>query len=292
MVSSSECSIFVPMKTEQPAKHSRRSFIRNISFGSAFLLTGKMQSLSAAEVAYARKRSILRFAVASDIHYGQKTTPFELTTDTMIKQINRFHENSPLDFCVLNGDLIHNEKAFMPLVKQQTDKLKVPYFVSRGNHDQVSDAEWKAVWNVNLNHQHVIKQTPILIGDTSNENGDYLSADIPWFTQQLEAHKDSPHVFIFLHIPQAKWTKNAVDTPAFFTLIRQYPNVRAVFHGHEHDQDGVYMDGKLPFFFDSHVGGDWGLDYKGFRVVELLDDGTLITYMMNPVEKRNEWKSA
>jgi hypothetical protein len=56
-------------------------------------------------------------------------------------------------------------------------------------------------------------------------------------------------------------------------------------HGHEHDQDGVKMIDNIPFMFDSHVGGNWGTPYRGFRVVELLNDGTLISYMMNPTEK-------
>ena len=48
------------------------------------------------------------------------------------------------------------------------------------------------------------------------------------------------------------------------------------------------MNGKIPYLFDSHIGGNWGTAYKGFRVVELMDDGSLITYMMNPTEKMNE----
>jgi hypothetical protein len=48
------------------------------------------------------------------------------------------------------------------------------------------------------------------------------------------------------------------------------------------------MNGKIPYLFDSHIGGNWGTAYKGFRVVELMDDGSLVTYMMNPTERINE----
>jgi hypothetical protein len=48
------------------------------------------------------------------------------------------------------------------------------------------------------------------------------------------------------------------------------------------------MVDNIPFMFDSHVGGSWGTPYKGFRVLELLSDGTLLTYMMNPTEKLAE----
>jgi Icc protein len=281
--------IYAMKNTETPV-NSRRLFIRNISFASAVLLTGKINFLSAAEVAELETKVQLRFAIASDFHYGQPDTLFEQMASTVIQQMNSFHKDSKLDFCVLNGDLIHNEKTFMPQVKQIADQLKVPYYVTRGNHDHVTPEEWKAVWGTALNHDHTVKKIPIILGDTSNEKGDYLSPGLAWLEERLEAHKQHPHVFLFLHIPQYKWTKNAIDTPAFFTLIHRYPNVRAVFHGHEHDQDGVNMHGKLPFLFDSHVGGNWGTAYKGFRVVELLDDGTLVTYMMNPGVKMNELK--
>lgn len=133
-----------------------------------------------------------------------------------------------------------------------------------------------------------LKKNAVLLGDTSNEKGEYLPPDLKWMETKLEAHKNLEHTFIFLHIPQAKWTANAIDTPAFFELLKKHPNVKAVFHGHEHDQDGVKMKDNIPFLFDSHFGGNWGTNYKGFRVVELLKDHSMLTYLMNPTEKINQ----
>ena len=152
----------------------------------------------------------------------------------------------------------------------------------------VSPTYWQEVWGTPLNHQVEVKKSLVLLGDTATEAGKYVSPDLEWLKNQLEAHKNTKNIFLFLHIPQAKWTKNGIETPAFFELIKNYPNIRAVFHGHEHDQDGVQMVGNLPFLFDSHVGGSWGTPHKGFRVVELLNDGTLITYLMNPTDKLTE----
>lgn len=92
--------------------YSRRKFIKNISFASAFLITGKVSSLSANDVIGLKSKVKLRFVVASDVHYGQPDTPFEKMTETVMNQINLFHQQSPVDFCVVNGDLIHNEKSF------------------------------------------------------------------------------------------------------------------------------------------------------------------------------------
>ena len=267
---------------------SRRHFVKNISFASAFFMGGGFQSLSSQDVDALKDQVKMRFAVASDAHYGQPNTPYEAMMDTIIEKINLFHGSNPLDFCVMNGDIVHDEKSFLAQAKQKIDGLKVPYFVTRGNHDKCSSDYWEQVWNMPLNHQKVVKNSLVLLGDTSNEQGTYVSPDLVWLEAQLEANKKRKNIFLFLHIPQAKWTKNGIETPAFFELIKKYPNIRAVFHGHEHDQDGVQMIGKLPFLFDSHIGGSWGTPHKGFRVVELLNSGTVITYLMDPTVKKNE----
>lgn len=267
---------------------SRRHFVKNISFASAFFMGGGFQSISAQDVDALKDQVKMRFAVASDSHYGQPNTPYESMMDTIIDKINLFHGSNPLDFCVMNGDIVHDEKSFLAQAKQKIDGLKVPYFVTRGNHDKCSSDYWEQVWNMPLNHQKVVKNSLVLLGDTSNEQGTYVSPDLAWLEAQLEANKKRKNIFLFLHIPQAKWTKNGIETPAFFELIKKYSNIRAVFHGHEHDQDGVQMVGKLPFLFDSHIGGSWGTPHKGFRVVELLNSGTVITYLMDPTIKKNE----
>lgn len=276
------------MSSNKNSGSSRRHFIKNISFASAFLITGRITPLSANDVVGLRSKVKLRFAVASDVHYGQPNTLFEQMTETVVNQINLFHQQSPLDFSVVNGDLIHNEKEFLPLVKGKLDTLKMPYYVTRGNHDMVTPEYWNSVWGTPLNHDVVVKGNGILLGDTSNEKGVYLSPDLSWLNKTLESHKDKKQVFIFLHIPQAKWTKNGISTPEVFATIKKYPNVKAVFHGHEHDQDSFKMVEKVPYIFDAHVGGNWGTPYKGFRVVELLKDNSMITYMMNPTDKLNE----
>jgi hypothetical protein len=48
------------------------------------------------------------------------------------------------------------------------------------------------------------------------------------------------------------------------------------------------MRGGIPFVFDAHFGGSWGTDYRGFRVVELMKDNSIVTYLMNPLTKIRE----
>ena len=98
------------MSDKSPTTNSRRSFIRNISFSTDFLLTGKVTNLTAEEVYHLKKKVLLRFVVASDAHYGQPNTLFDEMIEKMTLQINAFHKENPLDFCMINGDIIHNEK--------------------------------------------------------------------------------------------------------------------------------------------------------------------------------------
>jgi predicted phosphodiesterase len=267
---------------------SRRLFIKHLSMASAMLLCGKLTDLSAAEVFALKSKVKLRFVVASDFHYGQAKTPFEEMTEKAISQINLFNKTNKLNFCVINGDIIHDDKSFLPLVKKKIDQLEVPYYVTRGNHDMVTSEFWNEVWGMPLNLSFEVKDTAFILADTSNEKGEYISPDLIWLESQLEKYKSKKNVILILHIPQAKVSKHAIDSPDFFDLLKKYPNVRAGLHGHEHDQDGVKMIDNIPFMFDSHVGGNWGTPYRGFRVVELLNDGTLISYMMNPTEKLKE----
>jgi 3',5'-cyclic AMP phosphodiesterase CpdA len=272
------------------SRQSRRRFIQEISFASAILLTGRITDLSAEEVYDLKAKVKLRFVLASDFHYGQPNTAFNEMTDQAINQINLFNKSSRIDFCVLNGDIIHDEKNLLPLVKKRTDNLEVPYYVVRGNHDMVTDELWNEVWKMPLNHSFEAKGSAFILADTSNVEGTYVSPDLQWLKQKLEQYKSKKNVFLIMHIPPEEWDEHAIYAPKFFELIYKYPNVRAGFHGHLHDQDGVFMARNIPFLFDSHVGGSWGTPYRGFRVVELLNDGTLLTYMMNPTEKQGELK--
>ncbi|WP_341225739.1 metallophosphoesterase [uncultured Arcticibacterium sp.] len=263
---------------------SRREFLRNASLATLVLGAGGFQSLSAKELSELKERVKLRFLIASDAHYGQPKTPFEAMFDNFRDKANLFQKQMPANFCVLNGDLIHDEPHLMPLVKAKADMLDLPYYVTKGNHDKISDTEWENIWGMPVNFSFEEKGSAFLFATTSDEEGTYLSPDLTWMRNQLDAFTKVKNVFIFIHIPQAKWTANGIETPEFFLLLRDYPNIKAVFHGHEHDQDGVRMHNGVPFIFDSHIGGSWGTDYKGFRVVEVLKDNSIVTYMMDPVK--------
>jgi Icc protein len=265
----------------------RRDFIKQTSSVLLILSSGHVFSPGDYSGEFAKK-TILRFAVASDGHYGQKDTEYEKYFSEIVGHINRSHAQNSFDFCVINGDIIHDDKKWFAEAKKALDKLAVKYYVSQGNHDHVTAEEWQTTWNMPVNLDFSIKKNTVLIGTTSNESGTYLCPDLNWFTQKLNEHKNRENVFIFIHINPGKQTKNAVDCPEFFDLLAKYKNVRAVFNGHDHDEDNIKMKNNIPFIFDAHFGGNWGTAYKGFRIVELKKDNSILTYILNPFDKLNE----
>ena len=266
----------------------RRDFIKQASSVLLVLSSGKIISVTDGYEELMARKPLLRFVVASDGHYGQKDTDSEKYFADLVENINRNHERKAFDFCVVNGDIIHDDKKWFSDAKTALDKLAVKYYVSQGNHDHATAEEWQTIWNMPVNLDFSIKKNTVLIGTTSDEKGTYLCPDLNWFSQKLEEHRGQKNIFIFIHINPGKLTRHAVDCPEFFDLLSKYKNVRAVFNGHDHDEDNIKMKNNIPFIFDAHFGGNWGTAYRGFRVVELRKDNSILTYILNPSDKLNE----
>lgn len=246
-------------------------------------------------------RPKLRFAVASDLHYGQRNTPFAEMADEMVEWINDEKRSKGLDALFLNGDLTNDSSpALLTLRDKHLSKLNVPYHAIKGNHDFVDGQEgsptgsWEALWGYPSNHTFKLGDFVFILADTTApaKANIYLAADIDWLRQQLEVHREAPAVFVMIHIQQRAhgvngWPKHgihdAAERPkgeAVMKLLESTPNVRAVFHGHNHLETGVYVSGERRYFFDSHAGGSWGAK-RGYRIVEIHEDHKMVTYQVN-----------
>lgn len=246
----------------------------------------------------------LRFAVASDIHYGQPNTPFDEMTTELVVWLNAEHKDKGLDAVFLNGDLSQDSsERLLALRDKHLTKLEVPYYAIKGNHDYVdgkpgSPAEsWQTLWGYPSNHTVKIGDFVFVMADTTvpAKSNVYLAADIEWLKEQFAEHRDAPAIFAMIHIQQRKhkvdgWPAHGVhdakEVPkaeAVMDLLESTPNVRAVFHGHNHLETGVYVSGERRYFFDSHAGGSWGAK-RGYRIVEIYDDHKMVTYQVNGEE--------
>lgn len=265
---------------------SRRRFIRT-GFKSLVLFSagGVLQSFAAGEYKLPAKGKIrLRFAVASDGHYGQPKTTYESMHDEMIDWLNREKKARGLDFSFINGDLLHDDASYLPAVKAKLDKLAMPYHVSHGNHDHVEEPVWQQTFGQPWHYSFEQNGIPFLVLNTADISGKYSCPDLAWTEKELQRFASAPAVFVFMHITPLKWTDNGIDCPELIALFEKHSNVKAVFHGHDHDQDGVKEHNGKAYFFDSHIGGSWGTAYRGYRIVEVLKDGPVVSYQMNPKE--------
>lgn len=268
------------MERKKFIKHVATAFFA-LQAGRAFALTGNMANQ------WAAKKNRLRFAVLSDGHYGEAGTTYHENYTNVINAVEAQHQREPFHFCVFNGDLVHNDSKWYPDVKELLGRFTMPCYVTPGNHDRVTASEWEQIWGTPVNHDVVIGKVSLLLATTSDEKGNYICPDLQWLEQKLEANRYQQHVLLFLHITPKKWTVNGIDCPQLHQLLQNYPNVRAVFNGHDHDQDAIKWLNNIPYLFDAHVGGSWGTSYKGYRVVELKQDGSLYTYIMNPTQAIN-----
>lgn len=231
-------------------------------------------------------RPKLRFALASDIHYAEPGTDYHLHTGNMVKWLNEDHAKNHFDFVIINGDLVHNRPDLLPEIKKDyLDKLSIPYYTIPGNHDFADGQIWKNVFG--YDDKYILEHGDIafVFANTADTKGGYVCPDNAFIKESLDKFTDKKIVFVILHIAPVQWMKSEVtiflDCPDTVALLHGYPNIKAVFHGHDHLLDGVRYTGKLPHFFDAHIGGSWGTDYRGYRVVEVGDDNAIYTYQVN-----------
>jgi predicted MPP superfamily phosphohydrolase len=252
----------------------RRPFLQKISlFGTSlmtmpFMLYGKMDF---------PKKTRLKFITASDGHFGQAETDFKQSHQNLIEAIQKENE---VDFVLFNGDLIHDDPKWLPEVKKVYNQLQVPHYVTRGNHDRVSAETFEEVMGQPSNFSFKKKgDNGFILLDCSNEKGEYLCADLDFLSTHLEKYTELAHVFVFVHISQNDWTRHGIDCKPFLDLVTSYSNVKATFHGHDHDVDGQMLYNRKPFLWSGHFGGSWGNPFPSYRVVEVGEDGKVITYL-------------
>jgi 3',5'-cyclic AMP phosphodiesterase CpdA len=226
----------------------------------------------------------LRFAIASDGHYGQPGTDYKNDHANMVKWLNEANRNNPLNFVIINGDLVHDRPDLLSEVKKDYyDHLNVPFYAIPGNHDHTDTAAWKSVFGYEDNFSLEKNGVGFVLANTSNTAGKYLAPNNDFIKKELDRFTALKTVFVILHIPPHLWVpENAfVDSPQTIELLHAYPNVKAVFHGHDHSLDAVFYTNKLPHFFDAHIGGSWGTSYRGYRIVEVNENDKVTTYQVN-----------
>jgi 3',5'-cyclic AMP phosphodiesterase CpdA len=269
---------------------SRRKFIKTGVSGIAGLTLLPAVNAFANDIGShekAQKDSLkLRFALVSDLHYAQEGTDFAQNAANLVKWITNEHEKNHLDLIIFNGDLVHNRPDLLPELKTKyLDSFPVRYCTIPGNHDFADAVVWKSVFGYEDKFTLDLGDIAFVLANTADTKGEYVCPDNTFIKASLDKFADKKVVFVILHIAPVRWLKSEdktfLDCPDTVNLLHSYSNVKAAFHGHDHNLDGVRYTDKLPHFFDSHTGGNWGTEYKGYRIVEVDANYQIVTYQVN-----------
>ncbi|TVR18220.1 MAG: hypothetical protein EA391_02735 [Balneolaceae bacterium] len=287
---------------------NRKSFLKSGLLGGAGLL---LPGSSSANKNYKLSQNIpvFRFAVGGDLHYG--IDEYQKHSENLVNWLNREKENRGLDLYFLNGDIVHDiTDKYEELQSEFLSGLSMPYFATKGNHDYLEAGQtWESVWGYAANQ--IVEAGPLafIFADTSRGNdldaSVYTSPDPQWMQNALQAVSDKTAVFIVLHIAQRReggtgwpqpWPRFGVghyeesrisEAERVLAMIESAPNVKAVFHGHNHNIISSYtthsapQPNAKPYFFCSRVGHSWG-NTIGYRIVEIYENGSARTYQYDP----------
>lgn len=169
-----------------------------------------------------------------------------------------------------------------------------PYYWLPGNHDKVETAESiaggkKFQRSLDLGNWRLIFLDSVI---PRSPNGRLGPDELQALAKSLQ-QTNAEHVAIFLHHHpvdiNCAWLdqQRVEDAEDFFAILDKYPQVRAVFWGHIHQEfnsrHGDILLHSCPstciqFLPDSD---DFALDtrYPGYRVIEFNEDGSLLTHV-------------
>jgi 3',5'-cyclic AMP phosphodiesterase CpdA len=154
------------------ATSSRRNFLK--ASGAAVAATSLPLRWVRAEDVSPSSKPKLRFAVVSDLHYGQANTPFDKMAGELVEWINKEKQDKGLDALFVNGDLVNDTAPGLVILREQFfSKLKMPYYCIKGNHDYVDQTpgspseSWEKVWGYPSNHTVKIGDFVFVMADSS-----------------------------------------------------------------------------------------------------------------------------
>ena len=177
-----------------------------------------------------------RFALFTDIHISvlkpQNAEDLKLAVDEV-------NSNPLLSFVLIAGDDTDlGDTASLKIVKQLLDKLKVPYYITTGNHDtgqgKIGSVDFIRVFGTNkfsfpvYGYQFIGFPTgPV----KPNQKGHIAAEDFEFVKTELKKLKTTESAFIITHYPLLEGDLD--NRMELISLMHKY-DVKAVLNGHYH----------------------------------------------------------
>ena len=179
--------------------------------------------------------------------------------DACIDDINRHHADA--DLCLFTGDLVnHGDEAEYANLKGALDRLRVPFRLMMGNHDD-RDVFWKTIKDARpaapplesrqvsiveaghanwfmLDSLDVTNKTPGVLGEEQRA----------WLSKALDARTDKPALVMVHHDPMFVEGKKTglLDTAELMEILKPRRHVKALIYGHTHtwrmtEVEGIHL---------------------------------------------------
>ncbi len=228
------------------------------------------------------------FATQDATHYG--INPYQRLSG-IVHHIQQHHRDC--DVIVVTGDLSQDEtnESYQQLVDFLTPS-GTPFFWLCGNHDV--EATMQAVCPQAMEKRIEVGCWQLLLLNSKTPGAVYgtlSNKELSWLESQLRKYPQS--TIIALHHPPyetgSEWIdkSNLHNTFDFQRVIRPYNHVKAVIHGHIHQQYKTELMGIIPCFSTPSTSAQFmpgsetfkidSTRLPGYRVLTLMDDGQLDT---------------
>jgi len=212
--------------------------------------------------------------------------------------IERINQLKP-DFTIVNGDLTSwfTEDEFL-IAKQMLDKLQMPYYVLRGNHDRVEDQpeDWfKKVFGLKQSY-YSFEQGGFLficLDSVRLKDGweDISQEQWQWLESTLRGNALEP-TFIFTHYQIGIGAPgiNKDDQKRFLSILEQNPQTIACFYGHQHGARVEML--KFGERTVPQIIVPTAKEYpSGFALVRVFETGFVYNFQSTDCENCLEWRS-
>ncbi len=217
---------------------------------------------------------MLKFIILSDLHIvpeGKLSHGLD-TTDRLNQAVDFVNEaHADAEFVICAGDLAdHGEAAAYNRFKSAIERLKLPTYLTLGNHDHRptfldifgSDL---ATETGNVDHFIDVRGYRVIVLDSSdpelNGSGRITAAQLSWLGHRLNEALDRPVVIVLHHnITRFHVQTDFIileDPNAFIEVVRRHPDVRQVISGHVHMTTAGSVGG-VPFC--TLGGGHYAID--------------------------------
>lgn len=194
-----------------------------------------------------------RIVFCSDVHFCHKSwygKTSEKRLEKLVEDLNNLYKRNPYKKAVFLGDYsldfwaweifgswisegVSNTDNF---VKEYASRLKVPYYMLPGNHEQYSNEDWLRI--TGFNRKGCFEQGGYLfiacdnfaglLNPKTHSDGIYTPTDLKYIKQKMEEYPDLPVVLC------AHFFDTAKEPKEFFDFIKNEKRITILICGHDH----------------------------------------------------------